>query len=48
MRTHILVVPAQAVTHTPRPMLLKKEDNDQRAKTIIAGGYGSPDAQLRI
>src|SRR5882672_9727903 len=35
------VVPANAGTHTPRPELLEKEDNDQRAKTITDGGYGS-------
>jgi len=29
-------------------MLLQKEDNGQRAKQRFAGGYGSPDAQLRI
>src|SRR4051812_21125360 len=41
MRRHIQVVPAKAGTHTPRPLLLKKEDNDLRAKAISAGGYGS-------
>jgi hypothetical protein len=28
------VVPAQAGTHTPQPILLEKEDNDQRAKQL--------------
>jgi hypothetical protein len=27
-----IVVPAKAGTHTPRPVLLEKKDNDQRAK----------------
>src|SRR5438046_64771 len=33
-RKPIAVVPANAGTHTPRPWLLKKEDNDQRVKQL--------------
>jgi len=28
----VVVVPAQAGTHTPRQFLLERKDNDQRAK----------------
>jgi hypothetical protein len=43
MRRHIRVVPAKAGTHTPRPMLLRKKDNDQRAKQLppVVMGPGS-------
>jgi hypothetical protein len=34
----LIVVPAKAGIHTPRPALLEKKDNAQRAKTISAGG----------
>jgi hypothetical protein len=34
-RRHIsFVVPAKAGTHTPQPILLEMEDNDQRAKQL--------------
>jgi len=31
-RRSFFVVPAKAGTHTPRPALLEKKDNDQRVK----------------
>jgi hypothetical protein len=41
-RSHFVVVPAYAGTHTPRPLLLKKEDNAHREKQLppVAMGPG--------
>src|SRR3984957_2653718 len=36
-----IVVPAKAGTHTPRRMLLEKEEQPTARETTKAGGYGS-------